>query len=45
MEELPIPRDVANAVALAAGVHTTGPSGDTAISGSHSHESLFLISG
>jgi len=45
MEKLPVPRDIYNAVALAPGVHTTGPSDNITISGAQSHENLFLING
>ena len=45
MEKLPVPRDIYNAVALAPGVHTTGPSDNITISGAQSYESLFLING
>ncbi len=45
MEKLPIPRDIYNAVALAPGVHTTGPSSNITISGAQSYENLFLING
>ncbi len=45
MEKLPVPRDIYNAVALAPGVHTTGPSNNITISGAQSYENLFLING
>ena len=45
MEKLPVPRDIYNAVALAPGVHTTGPSENITISGAQSFENLFLING
>ena len=45
MEKLPVPRDIYSAVALAPGVHTTGPGQNITISGAQSHENLFLING
>ena len=45
MEKLPVPRDIYSAVAMAPGVHTTGPSNNITISGAQSHENLFLING
>jgi outer membrane receptor for ferrienterochelin and colicin len=43
--KLPITRDLQGAVALSAGVSTTGPSGAITISGAQSYESLFLVNG
>ncbi len=45
IDELPIPRDLYNAVALSPGVHTTGPAGGITISGAQSYENLFMING
>ncbi len=45
IEQLPVPRDLYNAVALAPGVHTTGLGGAITISGAQTNESLFLING
>ncbi len=45
MDDLPIARNIASAVALAPGVHSTGPSGNITIQGSQSYESLFMVNG
>ena len=45
IEKLAVPRDLVNAVALAPGVHQTGPSDNITISGAQSYENLFLING
>ena len=46
IEQLPVPRDLYNAVALAPGVHTSGYAGGRiSISGAEVNESLFLING
>jgi len=45
VNKLPVTRDLQGAVALTAGVSTTGPSQSITISGAQSYESLFLING
>jgi len=45
LESLPIARTFNSAVALAAGVHTTGPTNAISISGAASFENLFLLNG
>lgn len=45
LEHLPVARNLENAVALSAGVHTTGPGGNISINGAQSWENLFLLNG
>lgn len=45
MDRLPVTRSLASYVALAPGVHQTGPDGDVSIQGAMSFENLFLING
>ncbi len=43
--KLPVARDIRNTVLLAPGVNPTGPNQNISISGSQSHENLFLLNG
>lgn len=45
LESLPIARNLQSAVALSAGVFTTGPGGNIVINGAQSWENLFLLNG
>jgi hypothetical protein len=45
LEKLPVPRDLENAVLLAAGAADTGPGGNISIAGAQSWESLYTING
>jgi len=45
VEQLPLGRSVTNAVALAPGVHATGPDGALSLSGAMTFENVFLVDG